>query len=84
MYITSQQSYLSQINVRQTSVEACFDSKRRSRDYSRDSDLTNVIFYCIEHFKRLFTEIITGELTNSPWHLYQKCFVGSLHIDDFR
>ncbi|KAK2187974.1 hypothetical protein NP493_148g04036 [Ridgeia piscesae] len=34
MYITSQQSYLSQINTRQTSFEACFDSKRKSRDYS--------------------------------------------------
>ena len=20
---------------------------------------------------------------NSPWHLYQKCFVVSLHVDDF-
>ena len=20
---------------------------------------------------------------NSPWHLYKKCFDGSLHIDDF-
>ena len=29
------------------------------------------------------TVITTGELTNSPWHLYQQCFVGSLHIDDF-
>ncbi|KAK2181443.1 hypothetical protein NP493_398g01010 [Ridgeia piscesae] len=34
MYITSQQSYLSQINTRQTSFEACFDSKRKSRDCS--------------------------------------------------
>ena len=34
MYITSQQSCLSQINTRQTSFEACFDSKRKSRDYS--------------------------------------------------
>ena len=34
MYITSQQSYLSQINTRQTSFEAYFDSKRKSRDSS--------------------------------------------------
>ena len=33
--------------------------------------------------EQLFTVIITGELTNSPWHLYQKCFIVSLHIDDF-
>ena len=41
MYITSQQSYLSQINTRQTSFEAYFDSKRKSRDSAiiRDSDL---------------------------------------------
>ena len=89
MYIIFQQSYLSQINTRQTSFEAYFDSKRKSRDLGaviRDSDLLkrNVIFYCIErHFKKLFTVIITGELTNSPWHLYRKCFVVSLDIDDF-
>ena len=34
MYITSQQSYLSQINTRQTIIEAYFDSKRKSRDSS--------------------------------------------------
>ena len=34
MYITSQQNYLSQINSRQTSFEACFDSKRKSRGCS--------------------------------------------------
>ena len=34
MYITSLQSYFSQINSRQTSFEACFDSKRKSRDCS--------------------------------------------------
>ncbi|KAK2164792.1 hypothetical protein NP493_1394g01009 [Ridgeia piscesae] len=34
MYITSQQSYLSQINRRQTGFEAYFDSKRKSRDSS--------------------------------------------------
>jgi len=34
MYITSQQSYLSKINTRQTSFEAYFDSKRKSRDSS--------------------------------------------------
>ena len=35
MYITSRQSYLSQINTRQTrSFEACVDSKRKSRDCS--------------------------------------------------
>ncbi|KAK2181682.1 hypothetical protein NP493_387g02000 [Ridgeia piscesae] len=34
MYITSQQSYLSQIKTRQTSFEAYFDSKRKSRDTS--------------------------------------------------
>ncbi|KAK2170916.1 hypothetical protein NP493_1123g01001 [Ridgeia piscesae] len=34
MYITSQQSYLSQIDTRQTSFEAYFDSKRKSRDSS--------------------------------------------------
>ena len=34
MYITSQQSYLSQINTRQTGFEACHDSKRKSRDCS--------------------------------------------------
>ncbi|KAK2179647.1 hypothetical protein NP493_478g02005 [Ridgeia piscesae] len=34
MYITSQQSYMSQINTRQTSFEAYFDSKRKSRDCS--------------------------------------------------
>ena len=34
----------------------------------------NVTFYCIErHFKKLLTVIITGELTNSSWHLYRKC-----------
>ncbi|KAK2191917.1 hypothetical protein NP493_42g03035 [Ridgeia piscesae] len=32
MYITSQQSYLSHINTRQTSFETYFDSKRKSRD----------------------------------------------------
>ena len=32
---------------------------------------------------QLFTVIITGELTNSPWHLYKKCLVVWLHIDDF-
>ena len=42
------------------------------------------MFYYIErHFKKLFTVIITGELTNRSWHLYQKCFVVSLDIDDF-
>ena len=36
----------------------------------------NVIFYCVErHFKKLFTVIITGKLTNS--------FVVSLDIGDF-
>ncbi|KAK2191595.1 hypothetical protein NP493_50g02058 [Ridgeia piscesae] len=34
MYTTFQQSYLSQINTRQTSFEAYFDSKRKSRDSS--------------------------------------------------
>ena len=34
MYITSQQNYLSQINTRQTSFDAYFDSKRYSRDSS--------------------------------------------------
>ena len=34
MYITSQQSYLSQINTRQTRFEAYFDSKRKSHDSS--------------------------------------------------
>ena len=72
MYITSQQSYLSQINTRQTSFEAYFDSKRKSRD----------VFYCAErHLKKLFTVIITGKLTNSSWHLYRKCFVVSLDAD---
>ena len=33
-YITSQQSYLSQINTRKTSFEACFDSKRKSHNCS--------------------------------------------------
>ena len=32
MYINSQQSYLSQIDTRQTSVEAYFDSNSKSRD----------------------------------------------------
>ena len=32
MYLTSQQIYLSQINTRQTSFEACLDSKRKPRD----------------------------------------------------
>ena len=32
MYITSQLIDLSQINTRQTSCEACFDSKRKSRN----------------------------------------------------
>ena len=48
MYITYQQSYLTQINARQTSVEACFDSKRKSRDCSaRDIDLNkrNILLY---------------------------------------
>ncbi|KAK2163645.1 hypothetical protein NP493_1452g00000 [Ridgeia piscesae] len=67
MYITSQRSYLSQINTRQTSFEAYFVSKRKSRDSSapiiRDSDLKkNAIF---------------------SWHLYRKCFVVSLDIDGF-
>ena len=40
--------------------------------------------YCIKrHYKQLFTVIIIGELTNSPWHSYQICFVVSLHIGDF-
>ena len=44
----------------------------------------NVIRYCIKrHFKKLFTVIITGMLTNSSWYLYRKCFVVSLDIDDF-
>ena len=44
--------------------------------------LTNVIFYFIErHFKQLFTVIITGGLTNSSWHLYQK--YTTLHVNDF-
>ena len=34
VYITSLNIYLSQINTRQTSFEACFDSKRKSRDCS--------------------------------------------------
>ncbi|KAK2177348.1 hypothetical protein NP493_604g01044 [Ridgeia piscesae] len=34
MYITSQQSYLSQGVTRQTSFEACFYSKRKSRECS--------------------------------------------------
>ncbi|KAK2176853.1 hypothetical protein NP493_635g01016 [Ridgeia piscesae] len=34
MCITSLQSYLSQINTRQTSFEACFESKRKSRHSS--------------------------------------------------
>ena len=32
---------------------------------------------------KLFTVMITGKLTNSSWHLYRKCFVVSLDIDDF-
>ena len=35
-------------------------------------------------FRQLFRVVITGELSNSPWHLYQKGFVISLHIDDFK
>ncbi|KAK2185883.1 hypothetical protein NP493_219g00018 [Ridgeia piscesae] len=35
MYITSQQSYVSQINTRETRFEAYFDSKRKSRDSKR-------------------------------------------------
>ena len=34
-------------------------------------------------FRQIFTVVITRELTNSPWHLYQTYFVVSLHIDDF-
>ncbi|KAK2165743.1 hypothetical protein NP493_1351g01052 [Ridgeia piscesae] len=34
MYITSQQSYLSQIKMRQIRFEAYFASKRKSRDSS--------------------------------------------------
>ena len=34
MFMTSQQSYLSQINKKQTRFEAYFDSKRKSRDCS--------------------------------------------------
>ena len=89
MYVTSQQSYLSQINTSQTRFEAYFDSKCKSRDSSAPKSMTmiykkNVIFYCTErHFKKLFTVIITGELTNSSRHLYRKCFVVSLDIDDF-
>ena len=42
------------------------------------------IFYSIErHFKNLFTVLITGKLSNSSLHLYRKCFVVSLDIDDF-
>ena len=33
-YITFQQSYLSQINTKQTGFEACFDSNHKSRDCS--------------------------------------------------
>ncbi|KAK2181886.1 hypothetical protein NP493_370g02021 [Ridgeia piscesae] len=40
MYITSLQRYLSQINTRQTSFEACFDSKRKSRDCSAPQSVT--------------------------------------------
>ena len=72
MYITSQQSYLSQTNTRQTGFEASFGF------------ITNVTFHCIERYiKQMFTVIITGELTNSPWPLYRKCFVVSLNTDDF-
>ena len=87
-YITSQQRFFSQINTRQTCFEAYFDSKRKSRDCSALYSVTvfyktNVIF-CIErHLKKPFTVIITVELTNSSWHLYQKCFVVSLDNDDF-
>ena len=50
MYITSQQSYLSQFNTRQTSFEVCFDSKRNSRKsvcHIRESDLNkhNILLY---------------------------------------
>jgi len=66
MNITSQRSYLSQINTRQTSFEACFDSKRKSRDSSAPLSVTVIYkkrnIYCIErHLKKLFTIIITGE-----------------------
>ena len=80
MYITSQQSYLSQINTRQTSFEAYFDSNRKSRDSIAPSSVT-VIYK--RQFKKLFTVIFTGKLTNRSWHLYRKCFVVSLDIGDF-
>ena len=88
MYITFQQSYLLHINMTQTSFEACFDSKLKSRDCRAPQSVTviytNVIFYCIEqHFKQLFTVIITEELTNSSWRLYKECIVFLLHIDEF-
>ena len=88
MYINSLESYLSQINTRQTSFEACFDRRVNHVTLMRHKSVTviktNVRCYYIEiHFKQLFTVIITGELTNSSWHLYKTCFVVSLDIDDY-
>ena len=48
MYITSQQSYLSQINTRQTSSEACFDSKRKS--IREKNDNVTVTDWNVEHY----------------------------------
>ena len=42
MYITSQQSYLTQINSRQTSFETYFDSKRKSRDSIAPKSVTMI------------------------------------------
>ncbi|KAK2169701.1 hypothetical protein NP493_1178g00037 [Ridgeia piscesae] len=40
VYITSQQSYLSQVNMRQTSFDACFDSRCKQRDCSGPQSVT--------------------------------------------
>ena len=89
MYITSQQSYLSQINTRgkQLLRHILIASVNHVTVVCHNPwqwFIQNVILYCIErHFTKLFTVITTGELTNSSWHLYQKCFVVLLDIDDF-
>ena len=43
----------------------------------------NIVLHETTFLEKLVTVIITGQLTNSSWHLYRKCFVVSLDIDDF-
>ena len=89
MYITSQQSYLRKFTrgkqVLRHILIASVNHVTVVRHNPSQLFIKTIIFYCMErHFKKLFTVIITGELMNSmAWHLYRKCFVVSLDIDDF-